>query len=200
MSGMKTNSRFARAMALIDAANAADPVRVPFEGSELPRAVVDSIRVGRWVERLQPGASEALRLAARAHHLRRWERPRTDYPDGRGGYLRWRSDLQRFHAEAAGALMRTAGCDDATTHRAAAIIRKERLAADPEVRTLEDAVCLVFLESELAEFAGRIEREKLLTILKKSWGKMSEAGRDAALGLALGPAERALVRDALSEG
>jgi hypothetical protein len=187
-------------MALIDAANAADPVFVPFEGTELPRALVDSIRVSRWVERLDAGASEALRLAARAHHLRRWEHPRKAYPEGRGGYLRWRSDLLRFHADAAAALLRAAGYDDTTPDRAAAIIRKERLAHDPEVRTLEDAVCLVFLEAELAEFAGKVEREKLLTILKKSWGKMSEAGREAALGLALGPAERALVKDALSEG
>ena len=35
---------------------------------------------------------ETLLLAARAHHLRRWELPRDSYPVGRAGYLRWRRD------------------------------------------------------------------------------------------------------------
>src|SRR5690606_23738600 len=99
----------------------------------------------RWVARLSPDASEALHLAARAHHIRRWEVPRNTYPEGRQGYLQWRSDLHGVHAGHAAAILREHGYDEAMIDRVGAIISKRGLRRDPEVQVFEDALSLVFL-------------------------------------------------------
>ena len=68
--------RFDRAIAAIDAANADSPTG---------REPEDAVMVTDWVRKLAPDAGEALLLAARAHHIRRWTVPRASYPDGRAG-------------------------------------------------------------------------------------------------------------------
>jgi hypothetical protein len=185
--------RFARALAAIDAANADDPNQLVWQGEARPKELLHAERVSHWVERLAPDASEALRLAARAHHLRRWALPRSGFPDGRAGYHAWRRALQQRHADEAGALLREAGYDPALIARVADLIRKRGLGRDPEVQVLEDALCLVFVETQLAEFATRHAQGKVLGILEKSLRKMSPAGREAAAGIELGAEERALL-------
>lgn len=185
----------ARAIAALDAANAKDP-RQEAEG---PHELAYARRMSAWLERLRPEASDALRLAVRAQHLERWLVPRTDYPGGKAGYLRWRLDLGRRHAARAGEILAAEGIEPATIARVQALIRKEGLRTDPETQALEDAACLVFLETELASFAAGRDPEKLVDIVRKTWRKMSEGGRSAALGLALDPAAKALVERALSE-
>jgi hypothetical protein len=192
---------FARAIALIDAANGADAVRIVVRGEARPKELVHAAMLSDWVRRLRPEPPEALLLAARAHHIRRWERPRGDYPDGRGGYLRWRIDAERFHADVAGVLLREAGYGDDTVERVAALITKKGLGAyaDDDLQALEDGLCLVFLETQLAEVAGRIDHERMLEILRKTWKKMSPAAQQHALTLAaaFAPEEQALLRAAL---
>ena len=100
----------------------------------------------------RPPRSSASRCAA--SHIRRWTAPRDRYPEGRDGYRRWRTDLGRFHADTAGDILREVGYDDATVGRVRALLRKERLKADPEVQLLEDVVCLVFLGHYLTPFAA----------------------------------------------
>ena len=129
------------------------------------------------LERFAPDASEVVRLAVRCQHIRRWTVPRDSYPEGRDGYRRWRTDLGRFHAETASDILRQVGYDDATVGRVQALLRKERLKADPEVQLLEDVVCLVFLRHYLAPFAAQHADEKVVGILQKTWRKMSERGR-----------------------
>src|SRR5215218_840706 len=73
--------------------------------------------VASWVDRLDPNGSEPLRLAAHCQHLRRWETPRTSYPEGVTGYKRWRSDLSRKHASEAAAILRDAGYGEDVTKR-----------------------------------------------------------------------------------
>ena len=116
--------------------------------------------VTEWVERLRPDASEPLLLAARGHHFRRWTVPRASAPAGRAGYLRWRKSLQEQHARELGALLADAGYDADTIARVQAIVRKEDLAHDPEVQVLEDALCLVFLETQLADVVARLDPER----------------------------------------
>jgi hypothetical protein len=182
--------RLTRALALIDAANAADP-----HGKEL----LYSQRMSAWLERLGPDASDALRLAARAQHLRRWQIPRSDFPMDRIGYLKWRTTLYKFHADEASALLRQAGYNDATIARTATLIRKEKIKSDPEAQTLEDVICLVFLESYFVEFAAEHDEDKVVNILRKTWKKMSEQGHGLALTLDIPPEARKLVERALSE-
>ena len=166
--------RFERAVAAIDAANAESPT-----GVELDHAV----RVSEWVRRLRPDASEALLLAARAHHIRRWTVPRSSYPEGRAGYLRWRRDLHEVHADEAAKVLRAEGYDEATIARVQDIVRKRGLASDPEVQVLEDALCLVFIQTQYDELAGRLDPEKMDAVVAKTLAKMSDEGRRLAATL-----------------
>jgi hypothetical protein len=182
--------RFRAAVERIDAANAEDP-----HGKEL----VYSRRMSQWLERLEPGASEALRLAARAQHIRRWVIPRSQYPMDRVGYLTWRTTLYKFHAAEVSKILGEVGYDDATVARVASLVRKDKIKSDPDAQTLEDVICLVFLENYFAEFAAGHEDEKVVGILRKTWKKMSERGREEALELEIPPEARRLVEKALGD-
>jgi len=161
-------ARFERAIAAIDAANADDP-----HDKELRHAQLGTT----WVRRLRPAASEALLLAVRGHHIRRWTIPRESYPEGRRGYLRWRRDLQRQHAADLERILGAEGYDEATVSRVQEIVQKRQLATDAEVQAFEDALCLVFAEDQLAEFATRVDKDKLDDIIEKTKEKMSPEGR-----------------------
>jgi hypothetical protein len=189
--------RFTRAVQAFDAANTEDPNRVMDGGAPRPRELVDAERLSHWVSRLAPDASEALRLAARCQHIRRWESPRSTYPEGRIGYLEWRKALSRFHATTAGEILRAAGYDDETIERVRFINEKKSLKVDPDVQTMEDALCLVFLEYEIEEFATKHPEHKLIDILQKTWRKMSDRGHAEALGLPMSAGVLALVKRAL---
>jgi len=167
------SGRFDRAIAAIDAANADDPNTIVVRGEGRPKELAHAELVSEWVVSLQPDASEALRLAARAHHLRRWTVPRTSYPAGRAGYLRWRRDLHEQHAREVGEILQGVGYDDATIARVQDLVRKRGLGKDPEVQTLEDALCLVFLETQFHDLAARLDRDKLDGVVDKTLKKMS---------------------------
>ena len=157
----------ASAIAAIDAANADDPDPVTRE---------HPARMTAWIERLVDAPSDALLLAARAHHLRRWEVPRSTYPDGRAGYLKWRRDLHERHARDVAVILEAEGYDTATIERVQTIIRKRGLGKDPEVQAFEDALCLVFIETQFVDLAERTERSKMVEVTRKTLAKMSDAG------------------------
>ena len=190
--------RFDAAMARIDAANAEDPNTEEANGLTHPKELLYGKRMTAWLDRLVPDASEALRLAARAQHIRRWTIPRRDYPMTRTGYLKWRTDLYRFHAETAANILRDVGYDSATIAAVESLLRKEGLRYDHDAQCLEDVVCLVFLENHLAEFAPQYDPQKVLNILRRTWKKMTPKGRSAARQLALPSAARTLLDKALS--
>jgi hypothetical protein len=173
--------------------NAEDPTSVLGE----PTALVQGRLAAAWVERLDPAASDVQLLAARAHHLRRWASPRTDFPEGRAGYLRWRTAAKKRHAEELGELLAGAGYPAEAIERAQRIVRKEGLGTDPAVQTHEDALCLVFLETQLDPLAADLGDEKAVAVLAKTAAKMGPAGLAAAGGLALSPHGAALLADAL---
>ena len=77
--------RFRAAIGRIDDANRDDPNREMHQGRECPRELLYAERMSAWLERLAPGAAEAVQLAARAQHIRRWEIPRNRYPMDREG-------------------------------------------------------------------------------------------------------------------
>jgi hypothetical protein len=185
-----TEPPFAIACAAVDRANAEDP-----KGGELAY----SQRMLAWVKALAPGASEELLLAARAQHVRRWTVPRSQYPEGRNGYLKWREGLKKFHADTLAAIMKDAGYGAGSISKAKSLLLRKNLAEDAEGQTLEDAACLVFLQFEFAEFRAKTAPDKMVEILRKSWGKMSPRARDQALALELGPAELDLVKRALKK-
>lgn len=181
----------------IDAANADDPNTLEYQGRVRPKEQLHAELMTAWVRRLDPDADDAQVLAARAHHLRRWALPRSDFPEGRAGYLRWRSVLKRRHADDVSALLADHGVDPATIERVGRIVRKEGLGTDPAVQVHEDALCLVFLQTQLDEVAGKLGEEKAVSVLAKTLPKMSDAGRQAALDLDLSADGRRLLRQAL---
>lgn len=190
--------RFLDAIERFDAANARDPNTTIIEGLPQPKELVYAQRMTDWLDRLEPGASEPVRLAARAQHLMRWSIPRSDYPMDRPGYLKWRTTLYDFHADQAERILREVGYDDATVQRVRSLVRKQGIKTDVEMQLLEDVICLVFLENYFAEFAADHDEEKLIRILRRTWSKMSQRGHDAALAIELPKRERGLIEKALS--
>jgi len=191
-------ARLEAALGRFEASHRQDPRSVEVDGARVAWSVHYHRRLLHWVLRFDPRASEALRLAAACQHVRRWEIPRADYGEGRGEYRRWRSDLSRMHARVAREVLTDVGYDETTVTRVEALIRKLGLGRDPEVQLFEDAICMVFFENEYVDLAKKHDDGKLVDILARTWGKMSERGRAAALELARGlpERERALVERA----
>ncbi len=177
---MSDPARLVAASEAIDDANAADPTAITIGGETGPKELLHGRRAAEWVGRLDPEADDSQLLAARAHHFRRWTHPRDEYPEGRAGYLRWRSAAKKAHATEVGELLRSVGYDDDVVDRVGSIIRKEALATDPAVQVHEDALCLVFLESQFDELSDQLGDDHMVEVLVKTLRKMSPAGIDAA--------------------
>jgi hypothetical protein len=193
-----SSDRLQRAVDAIDAANAGDPFTLVVGGVERPKELAHAELMTEWVRRLDPSASEAQILAARAHHLRRWTLPRSDYPEGRAGYLRWRTTLKKQHAAEVGEILRDAGYDAATIERVQQIVRKEGLGRDPAVQVHEDALCLVFLQTQLVDVTEQLGDDKTVEVLQKTARKMSPAGLAAVAQLPLSPAATRILDLALA--
>ncbi len=192
-------SRFEQAIAAIDAANAADPNSIEVRGAMRPKELAHAELMGEWLERLDPEADDAQLLAARAHHLRRWSVPRTSYPEGRAGYLRWRTALRKQHAEEVAGILQHVGYDGDTIARVQAIVRKQGLGRDPDVQTHEDALCLVFLETQLAALVDDLaDDDKMIDVIKKTAAKMSPAALGHVAELPMRDGDRALIARALA--
>ncbi|MBI4662712.1 MAG: DUF4202 domain-containing protein [Verrucomicrobia bacterium] len=196
-SNLARKDRFQAAVQRFDEANAQDPNLEKVEGIAYPRELLYARRLTQWVSKLAPNASEELRLAARCQHICRWMIPRSQYPMTRGGYLKWRNDLKAFHAEIAGRILREVGYTDDFIARVQELNLKKNFPDDPDSRVLEDALCLVFLEFQFAELAGKTSEDKMINALQKSWKKMSPAAREWAQKLAYGPREKGLLERAL---
>ena len=192
-------SRRIRAFERFDQINATDPRAEDVEDGREPKELVYSRRMTERLDGFSPDASEALRLAARAQHIARWKIPRSEYAEGRAGYRQWRTRLMQHHADIARDILSEVGYSPETIDRVVLMLRKQRLKRDPEVQTLEDVVCLVFLEHYFDDFARDHPEEKLVGILRKTWAKMSERGRATALGLALSERASRLVARAIGD-
>jgi hypothetical protein len=189
---------FNQAIHRFDAANAEDPQLEVVDGVSYPKELLYAQRMTSWLERFAPDASEALRLAVRCQHIRRWMMPRSQYPMDRRGYLQWRTGLAKFHADTAADILREVGYEAALIGRVQSMLRKEGLKRDPEVQCLEDVICLVFLESYCADFARQHDTAKMLPIIRKTWEKMSPRGREVARALDLSQEVHQLVEAALA--
>ncbi|MDR5866774.1 DUF4202 domain-containing protein [Halomonas koreensis] len=192
------SSPFDRALAGLDALHAEDPRRVEVDGASQPRELWHAGRMSAWLERLEPAPDELVRLAVRGQHLQRWQLPRGDYPEGRVGYLTWRRDQGRRAGEKAARVMREAGYSEEDAERVARMIRKQGLGRDAGTQAVEDCACLVFLENYFADFSRQVERDHLIRIVQKTWGKMSPRARELALALPMSDAARGLVEEALA--
>jgi len=189
---------YGQARILIDEAHAADPVRL---GNGSAAELLYADRMEHWVMRLIPDAPPVLRLAARCQHLERWTVPRNRYPLDKAGYHAWRRFLYQQQAERARALLSSAGVPEMEAAAVAKWVSKTGLKTDQGTQALEDAACLVFLQSEIEAFAAEhadYPREKFVDILRKTWRKMSPKAHDLARGLDLPAGIAALVEEAVA--
>ncbi|MEO7035073.1 MAG: DUF4202 domain-containing protein [Polyangiaceae bacterium] len=192
--------RFQAAIDAFDRANAEDPHTIVTNDGNVhePRELVQARRLSAWVAELDPNASEPLRLAARCQHIRRWQIPRGAYPSGRVGYLQWRTQLARFHADTAAQLLEECGYERELVDAVRRINLKQNLRSSADSQTMEDALCLAFLQFELEEFIAKYPTEKVVEVVQKSWHKMSSQARERALLLPLSPGAFGIIERALA--
>jgi hypothetical protein len=194
---MIETEQFKAAIHQFDLANSQDPNQEEWQGNAYPKEMLYAERMTDCLENFAPDASEALRLAARCQHIKRWEIPRDTYPMDRPGYHAWRNELKKYHAEQAESILMEVGYDDTTIERVKFLLQKKQLHRDAETQTLEDIICLVFLQYYFEAFSKKYEEEKLIDIIRKTWRKMSDKGHDAALKIDFSPQSLALIKKAL---
>lgn len=187
-----------QAFALFDSYNRQSPTHISNSGQDYPIEYFYAIKLHEWISVLRSDASEALLLASRCQHIGRWEIPRSSYPEGRIGYLTWRSDLSRFHAQKAEEILRSVDYDDMTIKRVKEIVQKKAIKKDPEVQTMEDALCLLFLQYQYDELIAKQSEEKMIAILQKTLSKMSHQGTQVALTLRYSEEGERLLKKALA--
>jgi hypothetical protein len=177
-------SIFEKAVALIDAANAEDPNRQTADGKDWPKELLYSHRMADMLDRFKPDADDAMKLAIRSQHIQRWKSRRDAYPMDRIGYLKWRKDLYKFHAQTAADLLAQAGYGEAAIDRVRQAVAKIDIKNNPDTQLLEDVTDLVFIEHYMMEFVGKhpeYDEEKWLDIVRKTWRKMSDRAHEFAL-------------------
>ncbi len=194
----RLNDRYAVASRLIDEANAFDPNQVRVRGAVHPLALVHGQYAVEWVQQLHPAPSELVLLAARAHHLRRWELPRSRYAEGKAGYHQWKRDQRKRHADDVAALLAPAGYSNDEIAQVQSWIRRDQLATDPGSQAVEDAACLVFIETQLADVATKLEHDHLVDVIRKTAKKMSPEAIAAVGTMPLGEVEQRLLTEALA--
>lgn len=185
---MSQQSIYEKAVALIDAANSEDPNKETADGKEWPKELLYSHRMADMLERFAPDADDAMKLAIRAQHIQRWKSPRDAYPMDRIGYLQWRKDLYKFHAQTAADLLVQAGYGDDVIERVKQAVAKKQIKQNPDTQLLEDVTDLVFIEHYMLEFAGKhpeYSEEKWIDIVQKTWKKMSDPAHEFALSGAI---------------
>ncbi len=191
-------TKLAQAFKAFDNYNQKDPHVFVWGDLSYPQEYFLALKLYEWVLKLDPNADEELLLASRSQHIGRWEIPRETYPDGREAYLKWRKDLALFHAEKASSIMKEAGYDDEQIARVKQIILKQKLKVDADVQTIENALCLVFLEFQYEDFYPKHSSEKVVNILRKSLLKMDSHGHQFALGLKYSEQGLAYISEALN--
>ena len=190
--------KLTKAYSLIDSANAKDPNLEQVDGQTVPKELIYGQRMTAMLEKFTPSAPEALQIAARAQHICRWEIPRDSYPMDRVGYLKWREELKKYHAKKASEKLDEVGYDAETIDRVAFLLQKKKLKKDEHSQTLEDVICLVFLQFYYEDFLPKHSEEKIIDILQKTWRKMSERGHQAALQLSYSEKALDLIQKALA--
>ncbi len=196
---MSASQKLKKAFQLFDEANSQDPNSEVYKGKSYPKELLYGLRMTQTLNEFLPEASEALQLTARCQHICRWEIPRDNYEMNRSGYLRWRQELKKFHAEKATEILETVGYSKEVMDQVAFLLMKKQLKKSAETQTLEDVICLVFLKYYFEPFAAKHKEEKVIDILQKTWRKMSEKGHEAALQLSFSEKSSKLIARALDD-
>ena len=190
-------NRFEATIEAIDEANSQDPNLELHNRENIPKELLYSQRMTETLFQYDQDPDEALQLAARGQHIKRWTIPRDEYPMDRKGYLRWRTKLKLMHANLIEAIMKEQGYETAAIDKVKLLINKNKLKTDLPSQQLEDVVCLVFLQYYFSDFYQKHDDEKVISILQKTWGKMTQKGRDMALNIQFDEKGKQLIGKAL---
>lgn len=170
---------------LIDAANSEDPNLVKDEnGKEWPKELLYSIRMTDMLDRFRPDADDVAKISMRGQHIQRWTSARNTFPMDRQGYLQWRTQLYKFHANTTAEIMQKVGYDKESIERVKKAVGKRGIKINKDTQLLEDVTDLVFIEHYMLAFAEKhpeYDEEKWLDIIRKTWQKMSESAQQYAL-------------------
>ncbi len=188
---------FQNASAWIDAENAQDPNSETYQSNSYPKELLYSNRMYERLMDFYPNASEEIQIASKAQHICRWKMPRESYPMDRVGYLKWREELKKFHAQTTAEILEKAGYSPSFIDRVSFLIEKKLLKKDAETQLLEDVICLVFLEYYFDAFVQKHDREKMKNIILKTWNKMSENGHQEALKINFIEGNLQLIKESL---
>ena len=180
-----TSSRLQQTLQLIDDANSDDPNTVVDEnGKSWPKELLYSHRMTDMLKRFRPDADEVAQIAMRAQHIMRWTSRRDSYSMDRQGYLQWRTQLYKFHANKAADLMQQSGYDEESIERVRKAVGKRGIKVNPDTQLLEDVTDLVFMEHYLLDFAQKhaeYDEQKWIDIIRKTWKKMSSEAQQFTL-------------------
>jgi hypothetical protein len=193
------NNQLTQVLAAIDHVNCQDPNRQLHQGEMVAKQLRYGQLMSACLAEHWPEADELLQIAVRAQHIKRWQLKRSEFAEGKAGYLQWRKALAQLHAQLTQEIMQQQGYSLLAAQQTGAIIRKQQLKQNIASQTLEDVACLVFLQHYLAEFAQQHDEQKIITILRKTWNKMSAKGQDLALTLQLDCTCAKLLANALKE-
>ncbi|WP_223826677.1 DUF4202 domain-containing protein [Flagellimonas sp. S3867] len=188
------------AFQLFDEANSKDPNIEMYNGEKFPKELLYATRMTDTLKEFAPEVSEGLQLAARSQHICRWQIPRSDYEMNRTGYLKWRQDLKKFHAQKTTEILKQLGYESEIIDQVEFLLLKKQLKKNEETQTLEDVVCLVFLRYYFEPFANKHSDEKVVEILQKTWRKMSLKGQSAATKLPISDQSMGLIKKAIANG
>jgi hypothetical protein len=197
------SSRLTAVHSAIDKINSEDPNKTQVNGLSQPNELLYGQYMTACLEQYFPLSNELVKIAVRAQHIKRWDLKRNEFDEGKAGYYQWRIAQGKFHAQLTKSLMLENGYDENEAELTACILRKEQLKTNENTQTLEDVACLVFLQYYFDAFAAKYteanNEAKIIRIVQKTWGKMSDRGHEIALSLTLPDHLAALVGKALAE-
>ena len=186
----------------IDEINSQDQNMISFEGVFYPKELIYGKQMSDCLEQHWPNSSETLQIAVRAQHIKRWHLKRSEFAQGKAGYYQWRIALGKYHAELTEKIMLEQGYSAELATETASILRKENLKNNANTQTLEDVACLVFLQYYFDDFAKKYTEKdneaKIIRIIQKTWGKMSDKGHDIALTMSFPDHLAKLIQKALA--
>jgi hypothetical protein len=192
------NNKLTLVLNAIDSINQQDPNVIITDNGDIPKELIYGQRMSDCLQQYWPQSNEYLQIAVRAQHIKRWHLKRSEFAEGKAGYLTWRKELGIFHAQLTQQLMLDNEYTLEEAKRTGDIVRKAKLKTNTDGQTLEDVACLVFLIHYFDDFAAKHTEEKIIRILQLTWRKMSEQAHNIALSLTLPEHLAVLVNKALS--
>jgi hypothetical protein len=190
--------RFINSIIAFDTYNEQDPNRETFNGTSYPKELLYARRMSERLLQYAPDADEAVKLAAHAQHIGRWEIPRNKYPMDKKGYLQWRNEEKIHHAKIAENILTACGYNNEIIDQVKFLLLKKELFTNAKTQLLEDVICLVFVEYYLEDFTAKHTDEKVVDILRKTLKKMTPKAIDVAAKLPLSAKIKTFIGQAIA--